>query len=342
MLYFAFLAFVISIFCTLLVRRIARKVNVLDRPDKSRKFHDRPVPLLGGVALFIAWWSVVAYLVFVQPVFGIEIIKGKLLAAFFASLIILVVGIADDIRGVSPWWRFFSTALAAAIAVAFGIGLDKITNPLGGVILLSSVLGNLVVFLWLMVVMFTTKISDGLDGLSTGVVLIGSLMIYFMTSSGKFYQPNVALLSLIFAAVCLGFLIFNFHPASIFLGESGSLLIGFILGVLSIISGSKLAIALLVIAVPALDVARVIFGRFRAQQPIFRGDRRHLHYRLLDFGLPEPLVVLLFYFLAALFGILGLLLQSGQKFVFLIMVFLGLAIVSIRFPELTSPYEKNK
>ncbi len=342
MLYFAFLAFVISIFCTLAVRRIARKVNVLDRPDSTRKFHDRPVPLLGGVALFIAWWSAVAYLVFVQPVFGIEIIKGKLLAAFFASLIILAVGIADDIRGVSPRWRFFLAAFAALVAVVFGIGLDKITNPFGGIILLSSLLGNLLVFLWLMVVMFTTKISDGLDGLSTGVVLIGALMIYFMTSSGKFYQPNIALLSLVFAAVCLGFLIFNFHPASIFLGESGSLLIGFILGVLSIISGSKLAIALLVIAIPALDVARVIYGRYRAHQPIFQGDRRHLHYRLLDFGLPEPLVVLVFYFLATLFGVLGLLLQSGQKLVLLIIALISMAIVSVRFPESNNLYEKNE
>ncbi len=342
MFYFAIPAFVISIFCTLAVRRIAGKVNVFDRPDITRKFHDRPVPLLGGVALFIAWWSVVAYLVFVQPVFGIEIIKGKLIVAFFASLIILAVGIADDIQGVSPRWRFLLIALAALVAVVFGISLDKITNPFGGVILLSSLVGDLLVFLWLMGIMFTTKISDGLDGLSTGIVLIGSVMIFFLTRAGKFYQPNVALLSLIFAAVCLGFLIFNFHPASIFLGEGGSLLIGFILGVLAIISGSKLAIAFLVISVPALDVARVVYGRFRTRQPIFRGDRRHLHYHLLDFGLSEPAVVFIFYFLSALFGVVGLLLQSGQKFAVLIIAIFGMAIGGIGYTELTRSHENNK
>ncbi len=342
MYYFALLGLALSIFCTLAVRRVAGKVDVLDRPDVERKFHDRPVPLLGGVALFIAWWVSVGYLVFAQPVYGIEIIKDKLFAAFIASLIILVVGVADDIRGVAPRWRFLAIALCALIAVTFGIGLDKITNPFGGVVPLSTLFGNALVFVWLIGIMFTTKISDGLDGLSTGVVLIGSLMIFFLSRAGKFYQPNVALLSLMFAAVCLGFLIFNFHSASIFLGESGSLFIGFILGVLAIISGSKLAITFLVIFVPALDIARVVYERWRAHEPLFRGDRRHLHYRLRDIGLSERAVVLVFYFLAAVFGSLGLLLPSGQKLVVIIIAVLGIAAVSVRLPKINRSYEKNK
>lgn len=340
MIFFAFPALIVSIFCTLAVRRIAGNINVLDQPDSKRKFHNRPVPLLGGVALFIAWWSSVAYLVFIQPVYGIEIIKGKLLAAFFVSLVILIVGIADDIRGISPRIRLFIVALATLIAVISGIGLDKITNPFGGVIYLPTIVGNLLVFIWLLGIMFTTKISDGLDGLSTGIVFIGSMMIYFMTRAGKFYQPNVALLALVFAAVCLGFLIFNFHPASIFLGESGSLFIGFMLGVLAIISGSKLAIAFLVISLPALDIARVVYSRFRARQPIFLGDRRHMHYRLLDLGISEPMVVLIYYFLAALFGVLGLILQSGQKLTLVILAVAALLAIFFWFPEVTKSNEK--
>lgn len=340
MFFFAIPAFVISIFCTLVVRRIAGDINVLDRPDLKRKFHGRPVPLLGGVALFVAWWSVVGYLVFIQPVYGIEIIKDKLLAAFFASLIIIIVGVADDIRGVSPRLRLLTIFISTFIAVVFGIGLDKITNPFGGTVQLPSIVGNLLVFIWLLVIIFTTKISDGLDGLSTGIVFIGSLMIFFMTRAGKFFQPNVALLSLIFAAVCLGFLVFNFHPASIFLGESGSLFIGLILGILATISGSKLAIAFLVISVPALDVVRVVYSRFRAKQPIFQGDRRHLHYRLLDSGLSERTVVILFYLLAGLFGMLGLILQSGQKLAVFILALTMMGILSYRFPEKSTPNEK--
>lgn len=341
MLLYALLGFAVSIFCTLAVKRAAKSSDVLDRPDAIRHLHKRPVPLLGGVALFVSWWSVVAYLVFFNPLFGIERIKDKLVAAFFASLIILIVGIADDIKGIPAKLRLFLTAASIVIAILLGVGIDKVTNPLGGVIYLSTFLGNVLVFFWLLLIMYTTKITDGLDGLSTGIVAIGSLMIYFMTRSGKFYQPNVALLALIFAAVCFGFLIFNFHPASIFLGEGGSLFIGFLLGVLAIISGGKIATALLVISVPALDVARVVYRRFKAGQPIFEGDRRHLHYQLVDSGLKQSTVVLLFYLLAAIFGGLGLLLQSGQKIFVLALIVVGMVTLSFRLPELTRSYGKK-
>ena len=177
--------------------------------------------------------------------------------------------------------------------------------------------------------MFTTKLLDGLDGLSTGVVLIGALMIFGLTQSVKFYQPEIGVITMIFAGALAGFLIFNFHPAKIFLGEGGSVLIGFILGVIAIISGSKIATTLLVVGIPALDVAWVIIHRIIKGKSITKGDSAHLHYRLLRKGVSHRLVVLLMYVLALGFGASTLFLQSSQKviaLVLLVVVMIGIGI----------------
>jgi UDP-GlcNAc:undecaprenyl-phosphate GlcNAc-1-phosphate transferase len=329
-MYYFLVAFVLSIIFTLLVRQLARKLKIVDTPDKTRHLHFQPVPLLGGAAIFLAFWLVTACVLFYHPVYGIEILKTKLIWALAASVIIIIIGIVDDWKPVSAKIRLAVTAAAVLVAVAGGIGLQKITNPFGGFIQMSLIVGNVLVFLWLMGMMYTTKILDGLDGLATGVVAIGAIMIFFLTRTAKFYQPNVGLLALIFAGACLGFLLFNFHPAKIFLGEPGSLFIGFMLGILAVISGGKLATALLVMAVPVLDLARVIYTRIRHGRPVFEGDREHLHFKLLTFGLSERQAVVLFYFISALFGATTLFLQSTQKLLALLFLFIAMIAVGWR------------
>ena len=326
MIYF-FLAFFLSLIFTLLIRRIALKFDIVDRPDGGRKLHRSPVPLLGGLAIWFSFWLVVGSVLFFYPLYGIEILSKKLIAAFSGSLILVVLGVMDDRRPLPPKIRLIITAAAALLTVLGGVGLAKITNPFGGYIQLSLILGNFLVWLWLLGLMYTTKILDGLDGLSTGIVFIGAMMIYFLTRTAKFYQPNVGFIALVLAGVCLGFLVFNFYPAKIFLGESGSLFVGFMLGVLAVIAGGKIATALLVMAVPILDLARVIYLRFRRGQPIFQGDRRHLHFQLLDYGLSERQTVLLLYLISFLFGITTLFLQSTQKL--LALLFLLLAMITV-------------
>lgn len=335
MWYFAVLAFSLSLLVTFLVKILATRLGVVDKPDHDRKLHGRVVALLGGVAIFISFWLVVAWLVFFHPIFGIEILKGKLFAAFLSGLVIMVIGVADEVRPLSAKFRLIVTSIAVIIAIILGINLEKITNPFGGVMRLSGLFGDVLVFIWLLGMMYTTKISDGLDGLSTGVVAIGSIVIFLLSTSAKFYQPNVALLAIIFAAVCLGFLIFNFHPASIYLGESGSLFVGFMLGVLAIISGGKVATALLVMGVPALDIARVVYMRIRGHQKIFQGDRRHLHYQLMSYGLKEWQVVIIYYAIAALLGALALFLQSSEKLIVFFVILLVMSAVTFRLPEMT-------
>lgn len=323
-MFYFLLSFCLSLFCTLIVRAWARRVGVVDQPDQERKHHSGPVPLLGGLAIFAAFWLVVGSLLIFHPIVGLSILKNKLWWVFIGSLLLILLGAADDIWGLSVSGRLVLTALAAALTVGGGLGLSKITDPFGGNISLHWLLGNVIVFVWLMGMMYTTKISDGMDGLATGVVAIGAIMIFLFSASTKFFQPNVSLLALVFAGSCLGFLVFNFHPASIFLGEGGSLFVGFMLGVLAVISGGKLATALLVMAVPIFDLGRVIYVRLRRHHSIFQGDREHLHFQLLDRGFSERQIVLWLYGLAAAFGASALFLQSGEKFVALFLLFLAM------------------
>ncbi len=333
MLYFA-VALVVSALLTVLIRRVAERWHIMDQPDALRKFHSKPVALLGGVALFLTFWGVVGYLYLTQPTLaGLNRLAEPLIVSFFASLAIILIGIIDDIHPIPAWPRLFLTMAVVLIAATHGLQLGKLTNPLGGIVALSGIVGGLFVFFWLMGAMYTIKITDGLDGLSTGVAAIGALMIAALASSHAFYQPNVSLLAFIFAGTAAGFLIFNFVPASVFLGESGSLFLGFMLGILAIISGGKVATAFLVLAIPAFDLARVIYLRLKHRSSPFKGDRLHLHYALLSRGWSERQVVLLFYAVAAAGGIAALLLQSREKLIAMV----GLAILMIAVGAALSP-----
>ncbi len=326
MIYFLSALF-LSIILTLLVKKLARSLKVMDRPDQQRKLHPQPTPLLGGVAIFLSFWAVVLFLIF-NPVYGLEKITSQLLVALISSSIIMFIGIADDLRPLSAKLRLMFVAIAVFICVIYFPWLTKITNPFGGYIELGQTIGGILVFFWLMGTTYTVKILDGLDGLATGVVAIGAFIILLLTSVTKFYQPNVSLVAGVFLAACLGFLMFNFYPAKIFLGESGSMFIGFMLGILAIIGGGKLATALLVMAIPILDIIRVVYKRIRRGQPIFKGDREHLHFRLLDSGFSHRRAVLVLYFLAFVFGVTALFLQSMQKLYALLALVILMAIIS--------------
>ena len=295
------------------MKKAAQSLRVVDRPDQPRKLHSRPTPLLGGVGIFLSFWAIVLFLIF-NPVFGIERISNGLIAALISGIIILLVGIADDLRPLPAKVRLLFVA-TAILFVAFHAApwLTKITNPFGGYFALGKIVSGTLIFFWLMGTTYTVKILDGLDGLAAGVAGIGAFIIFLLASVTKFYQPNVALVAAIFLAACLGFLIFNFYPAKIFLGESGSMFLGFMLGVLAVISGGKIATALLVMAIPILDLARVAYVRIKRKQSVFIGDREHLHFRLLDAGFSHRQAVLFLYCLSFLFGITTLFLSSLHK-----------------------------
>jgi len=332
------LACVLCILITPLVRKLMQKLQIIDWPKaEGRKIHHRKVPLGGGLAIFASFFIVAWFLYFIKA-FGQEITLSHLTALFIGGLILVSGGILDDKFNLRPRVQIIFSILAALILVFFKIGPQIITNPWGGIINLENFkfiyfisLADVLVFVWLMGMMFTTKFLDGLDGLVSGVTGIGALMIGFLSLQDKWLQPEVALLAFVFAGVMLGFLFWNFYPAKIFLGEGGSLFTGFILGSLAIISGGKIATTLLVIGVPMLDVGRVIIMRIRAGRPFYKGDSEHLHFRLLQSGLSQKQTVWLFYLISFLFGVTTLFLQSQQKLVALIMLFVLMLCLGLWF-----------
>ncbi|MFH1315604.1 MAG: MraY family glycosyltransferase, partial [Candidatus Uhrbacteria bacterium] len=301
-----FLAFGASWFTTKLVIVFARKYNLLDQPDQERKIHDHAVPRIGGLAIFIAFSLVLLVLLDISDVLTSGAINTEHYIGFLlGGAVLMVGGYLDDRYNVPPNIGILFPVVAALMVIGFGVEIEKLTNPFGGVIYLAPWVSDLIVFVWLMGVMYTTKLLDGLDGLSTGVSAIGATMILLLSLSAAYYQPDVALLSIVAIGALLGFLIWNWHPAKVFLGEGGSTYVGFMLGTLAVISGGKLATALLVIGIPVFDVMWVIVRRYRAGglRQIFKGDRLHLHHRLFDLGWTQRRVVLFYYLIATVFGV---------------------------------------
>lgn len=325
-------AFLISFVVSFLVIRFAERFQIVDAPfKKERKIHNKTTPLLGGVAVFVAFAIMLAsLLIFSDLLTGGEITKTHYLGVFIGGLILIIGGYFDDRYELTPKWSVLAPVLAALSAIFFGIEIDKLTNPLGGFIFLEPWMSDLLVFVWLMVVMYTTKFLDGLDGLATGVSSIGVLMILLLSLTVAYFQPDVALLASLSLGALIGFLVWNFSPAAIFLGEGGSTFVGYLLGILAVISGGKVATALLVLGIPLLDVIWVVLRRFAngGLSSTIRGDRKHLHHRLLDLGWGQRRIVLLYYFVAAGFGISTLFLQSKQKLVALIILALMMIIAA--------------
>ena len=332
-LFFAFGIFFLTVLCTFSVRWLAKKWQIIDAPAE-RKVHGRPVPLLGGLAIFVSFFIVLGLAKFFTQYLNGNLSNRQLTALFLGGAILMIGGFLDDKYNLRPRWQIIFPILAVVAVLCGGVNLKEITNPWGGTVTLNFwhwgsfiPLTQLLVFGWLMGMMYTTKLLDGLDGLVAGLTAIGSMMIFFLANSQKFYQPDIALIALIFAAANFGFLIFNFYPAKIFLGEGGSLMSGFILGFLAIVAGGKIATTLLVMGVAALDIVMVIVRRVYRGQPFWQADAGHLHHRLLALGFSQRQIVLFFYCLAAGFGILTLFLQSrGKILALLLLVIVGVLI----------------
>lgn len=324
----ALITFILSAILTFIVCKVALFLGVVDKPNKDRKIHKKDTPLLGGVAIFLTFFIILFFL------------KGKLIAGdlktihwlgvFFGSFVLIFGGYLDDRYNLSPKKQIIFPIFAAILVILGGVEIEKITNPFGGYLFLNSLKFNIInvgdiayyfvvgsdllIIFWLMGMMYTTKLLDGIDGLVTGVTGIGSLIIFLFTMTDKYFQPDVGIAAFVLSFACLGFLVFNWHPAKIFLGEGGSLFLGFILGVLAIISGGKIAIALLILGIPILDVFWTIIRRLLdGKNPFKFADRKHLHFRLLDSGIGSRKTVLIYYFFSLSFGLCALFLQSKGK-----------------------------
>ncbi|MDO8572125.1 MAG: MraY family glycosyltransferase [bacterium] len=328
-------AFSFSILATWVIKKIALRFDITDKPGEQRKIHTRPIPLLGGCAVYCGVVAVLfLYSFFAPPQWpsfvGTNVSFQQLTGILLGGAFLMLGGALDDRYVLKPLQQIIWPIFAVGTVIASGVVVDRVTNPFGGTIELASLglfFPQCVTFLWLMIVIYTTKFLDGLDGLVSGMTVIGSLIIALLS---LFFFINIptALLAIITAGAFAGFLVFNFHPAKIFLGEAGSTFAGLMLGVLAVMSGAKFATAVLILGLPILDATWVIFRRvvFEKKSP-FKGDRKHLHFRLLDAGLSHRQAVLFIYLLGVGFGLSALFLQSAQKLVSIALLGIILCVV---------------
>lgn len=309
--------------------------NVMSQPGPRRR-EQYPMPKLGGIALFIGFTLtvIIAQFLPVERQDPYEVIR--LVGLLLGSVVIFLVGIADDFHELSYLALALGQMAAVAIAILFQIFIEYFNNPLTGQT--TPEWGMLVTvtltMLWLGLMMNTVNFLDGADGLAAGVCGIASLMLFL---NGAFFvvpaQISVSLLPLALVGTCLGFLLYNFYPARIYMG-GGAIYLGFLVGALSIIGGAKMATVLLVMGLPLMDLTWQAFNRLRQGRNPFSGDRGHIHFRLLDRGVLTPRQLALgYYAFCAFFGLLTLVLESQlYKFiafgVMLVLVGVGFLLVA--------------
>lgn len=331
------------------VKKIAEKFRIFDYPSK-RKIHPKVTPRLGGVAIVVAFLIlVIGYGLASQRLefsgFHIMFFDKRLVGVLLGALILMGAGIYDDIKDLKPWQKLFWQITAAGIVVAFGLGIDYVRLPAGYHLQLDTwqvpislfghgfkfvVWGDLLTMFWIVLMINTLNFLDGLDGLAAGIAFIAGIALFFLSFSLS--QFAAALLCVIFAGSVLGFLPWNFNPAKIFMGDSGSMFLGYMLAVISIISGGKLATAFLILGLPLLDVIWVVVRRISTGQSPFRADKLHLHHRLLAVGLTQRQTVLMLYLIAAFFGAVSVFSGTQEKIqaLYWLLILMGsLAIVLI-------------
>lgn len=249
----------------------------------------------------------------------------SLIGISLCAVIIAGIGFADDLWEIPALAKLIGQSTVAVLAVLFGVQIAAISNPFGGVIELDVFLGSSLTIVWLVGMMNAINLLDGLDGLAPGVVLVASLIMSLL--SAQLGNGVLALFGLALAGSVAGFLPLNAHNAKLILGDSGSNLLGFLIGVLAVLGQAKIGTTLLVLGIPILDVGWAIVRRFRSGRGIMSRDTEHLHHRLLDAGLSRPQVTIVYVLLCAAFGASALLLERAEKLIALAVLTLLTAIM---------------
>ena len=324
---FSIASLILSTMLTRCVRDTAIARGWMAAPS-SHHIHRRPVPRLGGIALYLSFVTIAGVMIAASTIGGIElgIEPRTAICILIPGTLVFLLGLYDDIFSVKPEVKFAVQAAAALMLYWFGIGKFELPALLGwqGLEWLSLPL----TVIWVLWITNAFNLIDGLDGLAAGTSLFSTLTLFAVSSiSGK---VTVASLALVMAGTILGFLRFNFNPATIFLGDSGSLFLGFMLSALSLAGSEKtptiVAVALPIVSfgVPLLETSLSVIRRFLSGRPLFSADREHIHHKLLERGLTQRQAVIILYGASALCGLMSLfLLQPGRGIVAVVMFTLG-------------------
>ncbi len=336
----------LSFLLTPVARRWAERLGAVDMPH-DRKVHENPTPTLGGLAILLAVvFSVLAGKVLVRlfpslarPVGMSDALSSyQLLGIIVSSSLVALLGAVDDMRRLSPWMKLAGQVAASLVLISFGVEISTVALPRGNVLDLSAspLLSILITLVWMVAFTNIINLIDGLDGLAAGVCTISAAAFFFYgTRIGG--DPNTLMATVVSAAVagaCLGFLRHNFHPASIFMGDSGAMFLGFLLGAVSIqgilkrTAVATLFTPLIILAVPIADTGLAILRRVRKGKPFHYADKEHIHHRLLYIGHSQRQAVLIIYLWTALLTGIALSLEFVASRT-LVLALLGLGVASL-------------
>lgn len=325
-------ALVISYILTPFVKRLAWKAGAVDIPKDERRVHTKPIPRIGGLAIYIAFMVTV---LITLPV--TDNIKGVIIG----GTLITILGVLDDIYNLPAKIKLLGQIAAAGILVYFGIKVEWVTNPLGDMVYLGKLSIPITIF-WIVGVTNTLNFIDGLDGLAAGIASIASFTL-MLVALNEGLGP-VVILTAALAGGAVGFLPFNFNPAKIFMGDTGAMFLGYVLAAISVMGAIKsataiaLAVPILALGLPIFDTAFAILRRAINGYPVMKADKDHLHHRLLAIGLTQRQTVLIMYSISAALGMSAIalsemgLLEAG----FILVVLITLLVIAGRQWGITS------
>lgn len=323
---------------TRLVRKVAGSRGWACRPASGRHIHTYPVPRLGGIAIFLSLWCT-ALLGYCLPghlgtqEFALPQLVLKILGP---ATIVFVIGLIDDFRELNAYVKFFAQAGAAVLLYLNGAGISEFSF-LAGHQHLGWLIGLPLTIVWVLWITNAFNLIDGLDGLAAGSALFSTLVMCVVALVG--HNQTVFFLTLALAGAITGFLRYNFNPASIFLGDCGSLLIGFLISAIAIVGSHKspamvaVAIPIVALGLPILDVAFAVARRFLSCKRLFEADREHIHHKLLSRGISHRQAVLSLYGVSACFGLVSLLLLNpGGRAAAIVLVLVGAGVlIGVRY-----------
>ncbi len=339
------LSFIVSFSATPIARKVAFKLSAIDVPGE-RKMHTKPIALMGGLAIVVGFLSAIIFdlagSLFGSP--GLVVWDKTFIGALLGLLIILIMGMLDDIYTLKPQIKMIFQTAAAIVVVLTGTQIESITNPFGGgTIQLADfrIISYPITILWIVGITNAINLIDGLDGLAAGVSSISALSLFVVSIivGEPIVAVSISFMTAALAGAILGFLPYNINPAKIFMGETGSASLGFILGVLSIQGFLKaytaiaVAVPLLVLGLPLFDTLFAIVRRLSNKKPISKGDTGHLHHRLIQMGLSQKQSVFVLYTVSAILGLSAIVLvdKGAIKAIFLIAIVAGFIFTGIKY-----------
>lgn len=330
----ALVSIIISAMLTPVIKKFAVKIKVIDIPKDNRRVHKKPIPLLGGLAIYFSF------------VLTLVLKTGKLseseIGILIGATIIAIGGFLDDKFEIRPWQKLLFQITAALALIIYGVRIVWITNPISSTELYINIgiLSIPLTIAWVVGITNALNLIDGLDGLAAGVAFISAVTIFIITLINKRVEAEAAVLTVILAGSILGFLPYNFNPASIFMGDTGAQLLGFLLAAISIEGAIKsaaafaIAVPILALGIPIYDTLFAMIRRKINGKPIMQADKGHLHHRLLDMGLNQRQAVIIMYLISAVLGsfaIIAMQISTQRAYFLLAVVMVVLVIIAWKF-----------